>query len=129
MSAGMHRKLGWLGGWLGAILWVAIFAAIAFVNGDREQALVGFGLFATGLATIIATAPWYFPRVRMRLLMLPIYLVLLASIVWAVWVYGDAAFGIRLPLGAWVLLPGLLPLFMLGHRCWDDLGGVADGDD
>ena len=116
------EKNGWLFGWAGGFLWVAILAVVRFVQGKTVAGLLGLLLVAVAAAAIVRLAPWRHPARPYWKLELPIYLLFLLSIGWyVVWQRPD-------PSGftAWsslLLLPLLLPLYLTGRRRWIDGAG------
>lgn len=82
------EKVGWIGGWLGGFLWLLILSVVWLVQRRMTAGTVGLALFLMAVGAILLLAPWRHPSTRQWKLMLPVYLVLLASIAWAVWAWG-----------------------------------------
>ena len=131
MSGIMHQrkgeKAGWLGGWLGGFLWLCLLSILWLAKGRIAAGAMGLGLFAVAVIAILALAPWKHPETKYWQLMLPLYVVLSASIGLLIWFGGG--FG-KLGLG-WLALLWLMPLFIplwtAGARCWKD-GNAADAE-
>jgi hypothetical protein len=114
------ERQGWLLGWLGGFLWVAILAFWRLVQGDIPNALVGCALAAAAIVAVWMLAPWRHPTQPYWSLMTPIYLLFFLSVAWLVWLSGGLA---ALGLSAWsvfLLLPLLLPFYLMGKRRWID---------
>jgi hypothetical protein len=121
------EKVGWTAGWLGGFIWVAILSASFFSQGKGQQALLGLLLFAAAIVIVLALAPWRHPSTHYGRLMIAPYGVLLASVVWAVWSFGNAGnAGLRWWIIFW-FLPLAIPLGILWQRRWVDFD-VKQGD-
>lgn len=117
-----HRsgeKIGWIGGWSGAFVWLLLLSGIWLAQGLFPRALVGLTLLALGLGSIIALAPWRHPHTPFRLLMLPGYVVLLLAVIYAVAVTEEAHRELSWWSITW-LLPLLIPMITAGGRTWQD---------
>jgi hypothetical protein len=114
------EKRGWILGWFGGFIWVLILSAVSLVKGDLLSALLGGALVLTAAIVILVFSPWRYPTQPYWRLMLPLYLLFFLSVVWLVWNAGGTA---ELGLSAWslfLLLPLLLPLYLVGGRRWVD---------
>jgi hypothetical protein len=114
------EKAGWTWGWLGGFLWVLILALLELAKGEIVRFLTGVCLVAGAVAAILAFSPWRHPNQPYRRLMAPLYLLLLLSLAWAMWVAGGPA---QLGLSPWSIflaLPILLPVFLAGRRRWSE---------
>ncbi len=119
------EKLGWIGGWVGAFLWVLVLSVVWLLRGQPLPAALGLLLVALAAVLVSALAPWRHPSTPYWKLLLPAYVPLVLSVVWAVWSFRGAD---RMGLSPWsalVLLPLLLPFGTAGRRRWSDAG--ADG--
>lgn len=114
------EKLGWTLGWTGGFLWVAVLAAVAAANGDGTNAAIGALISAVAIAAIVGLAPWRHPRRPHWQLLVPIYLLFAAAILWAVRASGGAAQAGFRGSSLLVFLPILLPFFVAGRRRWID---------
>lgn len=116
------EKIGWIGGWSGAFLWVFIMSIVLFAKGRMAPGIVGIAIVAVAAVLMFVLAPWKHPTVRYRNLLAPLYLPLGISIVWCAWSFGGfRQAGIR-PWSAFLILPLLLPLFTTGNHRWADRG-------
>jgi hypothetical protein len=114
------EKRGWILGWSGGFVWVVLLAAASLAKGDMVQALMGSALVGAAIIAILVFAPWRHPRHPYWLLMSPIYLLFFLSVGWLVWLSGGIA---QLGLSGWsyfLLLPLLLPFYLVGKRRWID---------
>ena len=112
------EKIGWLGGWSGGFLWVLVMAIVRLAQGATLDGLIGISVSAAAFATIYFVAPWKMPHTPMWKLLIPLYVFLALSILWAVWTWG----GFTHPdLHWWMFLwiiPSLSPLWVIGNRRW-----------
>jgi hypothetical protein len=113
------EKFGWIGGWSGGFIWVALLSAIFLFQSKWAQGFIGLGLTGAAVYLIIKCAPWRHPDTPYWKLMLPVYLLLFGSVVWACWSYGGQDIGLDWWSGFW-LLPVLLPFATAGRRRWKD---------
>lgn len=114
------EKIGWIGGWLGGFIWVALLAIIFLVQGELAKGILGLVLTCAAVALILAAAPWRYPNTPYWKLMSPIYLVFFGSIAWAFWSFSGAE---EIGLNGWnslCILPLLIPLGTMGQRRWND---------
>jgi len=113
------EKIGWIFGWLGAFLWVAVLAVVFLARGRTVEGVLGLALTAVDVLCIFAFAPWRKPSKAAGALMLPLYLVLFAAAAWAVRSFG----GLKANGLKWWNLLSLLPLFiplaLMGGRKWE----------
>ncbi len=111
------EKIGWTFGWLGSLVWILALAGLFLYRGDWLHCALGLALFAAGVAVVFRGSPWRHPTTRYWKLMLPLYLLLLLAVVWAIWGFADQLNGL-----SWWYLLLLLPLFnglfILGRRTW-----------
>jgi len=112
------EKIGWLGGWTGGFLWLAILTVVWLAQGNMRLATAGTGLVGIAMLFIISLAPWKHPETKYWKLMLPLYAMLMTAVAVIVWVEGGPA---RLGLSGWSLLaclPLFLPFITAGRRTW-----------
>jgi len=118
------EKVGWIGGGTGSVLWVGILAIILLSNGKYTGGVLGIMIMSLGLLSVFFISPWRFPGVKYRLLFIPLYLVLLISIIWAVTFLEDSRSEQFNPWMLFLLLPlitgFILPIFTIGKRRWND---------
>jgi len=114
------EKAGWLLGWLGGFIWVAIVAAILLTRGRLLQGLLGLALASAAVAVVFMSAPWKHPQTQYWKLMLPVYVVFFASVGWAVYCYDEFQPQGFSPWALFLLLPLLSPFATVGKRTWDD---------
>ncbi len=120
MTSRSGEKWGWLGGWLGGFVWVLLLSLVLIGQGRTLQAVIGGGIVGLAIGVVVGFAPWRFPRTPYRVLMIPVYLLFLASLAWGIWVSTDLRhilFGN--PWSFLVLLPLLLPWWTVGNRRWE----------
>jgi hypothetical protein len=114
------EKLGWTLGWTGGFLWVAVLAAVAAAKGEGTNAAIGALITAGAFGAIAGLAPWRHPRRPYWQLLVPIYLLFAAAILWAVRASGGAAQAGFRGGSFFVFLPILLPFFLTWRRRWND---------
>jgi hypothetical protein len=118
-----HRKgekIGWIGGWCGAFLWVLVMSIVLLAKGRLSPAVLGMVIVAVAAILVFTLAPWKHPTVRYRNLIAPLYVPLGISIFWCAWSFGglhQAGIG---PWSAFLILPLLLPLITTGNHRWID---------
>ena len=116
-----QEKIGWVGGWFGGFIWVLILSVLFFFQGKTMHTAVGLLIAFVACVVIIIFAPWKHPQVQYRMLMIPIYLLVIVAVSWGVWALGGLRqMGINSWWGLLILLPALSPLLTLGNRCWND---------
>lgn len=121
MSDRKQQKLGWIVGWSGGFIWVLILSIVLAARGQFFDAGAGFLLAGIAISVIAFAAPWRNPQTPYRLLMVPIYFVLLMSLIWAVRAWGGPQ---EMGFSSWwsllVLIPVLIPLWTVGNRRWEN---------
>jgi hypothetical protein len=122
------EKVGWVGGWTGGFLWLAILAGVWLVQGHPVRAIVSLALFLLAVVSIVTLSPWRHPDRSYRLLMLPTYVILFAAIGHAVAVTGLEEIGLTWWSVFW-LFPLLLPLVTAGGRTWNDGAPAPEPED
>ncbi|MGB5621154.1 MAG: hypothetical protein WBN65_01545 [Gammaproteobacteria bacterium] len=121
MQERKQEKIGWIGGWLGGFIWVFILAIVFFVQGKALQGGVGLLIVCVACAAIVMYSPWRHPQTAYRKLMMPIYMLFLAALLWAIWSFeGPGAMGFNSWWSLLILLPALMPFWTVGKRRWDD---------
>ncbi len=114
------EKIGWIGGWLGGFIWVLLLSVFLLIQGRQVEGIFGLVLECIAIVVILWTVPWKHPRTVYWKLLIPIYVTLFVSVMWAFWVLGGAE---GLGLNWWNVLwifPLLIPLGTIGKRRWDD---------
>jgi len=114
------EKSGWILGWSGGFVWVVILAIVSLMKGDPLSAALGGLLVVAAAVAIVLCSPWRHPTQPYWKLMIPIYLLFFLSFVWLIWSARGPA---HLGLNAWslfLLLPLLLPFYLVGRRRWSD---------
>ena len=114
------EKIGWIGGWLGGFIWVLFLSVLFLVQGRQVEGIVGLVLECIAIVLILWNVPWKHPGTAYWKLMIPIYVTLFVSVLWAFRVLGGAE---ELGLNWWNTLwvfPLLGPLGTIGRRRWDD---------
>lgn len=121
MDAGRWgEKVGWIGGWIGASLWMPLLAGGLALKQGPGWVVGLLGLFS--LAALVATfrlAPWRHPDVPMWRLMLPGYGLLLGGATLLLATHKGLSTRQVLTLLPTVL-PLLMPLLFIGRRRWRD---------
>lgn len=120
MAARSGEKIGWTVGWTGTFVWVAVAALVLLAGGKVWAGL--WGVLLAGLAGvgIVVLAPWRHPTTPAWKLMLPLLVLVGASVGWALQWWrgtGEAATGWLSML--W-LVPLLVALATAGRRRWID---------
>lgn len=124
------EKIGWIAGWTGGFIWVAILSVVFLCRNKFGQGALGFLLCLAALAVSLFFAPWRHPLTPYWKLMLAPYGMFFLSIGWAIWSYGSLA---SLGFNWWNLLwlvPALSPFGFLSNRKWaefDAQGAPPDG--
>jgi hypothetical protein len=116
------EKAGWLCGWLGSFLWVLVLAIVWVAQDEPLAAALGFFVFLVALILIVMFAPWRNPAVMLWKLMLPIYLIFLGAVIWAIWSFGGPTGSGLSWWNFFLILPVLVPLWTVGNRSWQDSG-------
>lgn len=114
------EKIGWLGGWTGGFLWVGLIALFRLYQGKLLAGLLGMLIVACAGVCIVKISPWRYPRTAYWKLMLPIYAVLAAAVVWAFWAFGALGLPGRHWYCLWFLIPCASPMITIGRRRWID---------
>ncbi|MCP4358219.1 MAG: hypothetical protein GY796_09420 [Chloroflexi bacterium] len=118
----MNRKgeqIGWIGGWLGGFLWLGLLSVVWLFQGKIGDGILGVVLFVAAIITIIMTAPWKHPNTKYWKLMLPIYLLFIASIALCIHLYdGLGSLGLNWMAFFWVI-PCFIPFVTAGNRTWN----------
>ena len=112
------EKAGWIFGWLGGFLWVAVLAVIFLAQGRIVEGVVGLVLLLIAVFFAFVFAPWRHPAKPFWTLMLPLYLVFFAALAW-----GTSSFGGFKNSGLhwwhlFLIIPILSPLGAVGGRKW-----------
>ncbi len=120
MNSRKGEKIGWIGGWLGSFSWVLILAIVFLIQGKTIPAVYGIVIFLIAVLLMFAVSPWRNPGTSYWQLLLPLYLLFTAAIVWTVRGFGTAGSEWFRWWNILPMLPFLLPIFILGKRKWDD---------
>jgi hypothetical protein len=122
MSDRRGEKIGWVGGWIGGFLWVFIMAIIWFIKGHTVEGITGLVLVGIAVAVILLSAPWRHPGVQYYKLLLPVFVVLVLSIVRAAWLFKAISNGgLELSTFWWVIFL-VIPFGIAGNRTWNNSG-------
>ena len=121
-NKGMNRKgekIGWIGGWLGGFIWLALLSAIWIVQNKINNGALGIILFTAAIILIFRFAPWKYPNTKYWKLMLPIYSLFFVSIALCIYLYGGLkSIGLNWVSFSW-LIPCLIPFVTMGNRRWN----------
>jgi hypothetical protein len=121
MGERKQEKLGWLGGWHGAFIWVLIVAIILLTRGQLLAGLAGLALLAVASAYIVYGAPWRHPARTYRQLLIPIYALIVVAVAWGIWAFDDPKYlGLNSYWSFLLILPVAMPLWLTGDRRWQD---------
>lgn len=118
MTADSRRgeRLGWLLGWTGAFLWLAVLCGAKLAQRDFPTAGVAGLLFLVAFGATVLLAPWRHAEQPYWKLMLPIYLLFVLSVGWLFSLMPEP------PISLWsaiLLLPLVfLPFATIGRRTW-----------
>ena len=114
------EKMGWVGGWAGAFIWVLALAVIWLWQGRLFSAIAAVLVLAVVVALIVLLAPWRRPATPYYKLMIPLYGVFFAMLAWALSSFGGfAVSGMRIWHMVWIV-PCLIPFLTMGGRRWTD---------
>ena len=121
MQQRKQEKIGWIGGWLGGFIWVLILSIVFFVQGKAMQGGIGLLIVFMACAAIVMFSPWRHPQTLYRKLMMPVYVLFVAALIWALWSFENPE---TMGFNSWwsllILLPALTPFWTVGKRRWDD---------
>jgi hypothetical protein len=118
MQTRKGEQFGWIGGWGGGFIWVLILSTLWLVKGKNTEGAIGLVLCLFAAVLIVFLAPWRHPLTRYWKLMVPIYAVFVASLVWAIWSAGGyARLGLH-PLSVLWMAPIFLPFVTVGRKRW-----------
>ncbi len=115
------EKWGWIGGWLGAFLWVLVMAIVWLFQGAWGYGLAGLAAFGLSVAVVAYFAPWKHPRVRYWKLLFPLYLMIVLCVALVLFRYRDS--WAETSIRPWSLTPILLvflPLLTISKKTWED---------
>jgi hypothetical protein len=117
-------KYGWILGGFGSILWLLILAFVLLYQGKTAAFLGCFFFFAGGAAYIFLFAPWKYPRTPFWRIYLGLVLILTfaAMALIHLW-YPEAREEVRGYRFLLMLLPLLIPVFIVGRKTWNDMHG------
>jgi hypothetical protein len=117
-------KIGWLGGFLGASLWLVILAAVHLVNRDLWGGLLGLFFYLVCLGCIFSLRPWKYPQTPLWKLYTATLAPLLVAAGWFYWREYPLNLSFSGILRAVSLLTVLfLPVILHGRKTWNHLQG------
>jgi hypothetical protein len=99
---------------------VGVLALMFLFRGQTLPGLTGLLLLAIGVGCMVLLAPWRNPQTAYWKLMLPLYVTLLVSVFWSLWVFDGTEQGGFSWWDPFWLLPLLMPLGTLARRRWQD---------
>ncbi|MBN2370772.1 MAG: hypothetical protein JXO72_09800 [Vicinamibacteria bacterium] len=114
------EKIGWIGGWAGSFLWLALFSIVQLARGRVSDGVIGAALFVLALLLIVTLTPWRFPQTPYWKLLLSPYVLFMASVAFVLWSVEEAAKTSMTPFALLVFLPMLSPFVTIGRRRWRD---------
>jgi len=120
------EKIGWTFGWLGGFIWIGLLSVVWLFQDRILNGMIAMVLFAAAVAAILVSAPWRHPHTKYWKLMLPMYLMLFASVA----LYVNLSGGLKIIGMSWTsffwAIPCLIPLFTLGNRTWNQMASKKD---
>ena len=123
-SSDTGPKIGWIGGFLGASLWLVILAVVHLVNGDLRGGLLGLLLYLVCLVCLFSLRPWKYRHTRLWKLYTATLAPLLVAAGWFFWREYALDFSFSSILSAAALISILfLPVILHGHKTWNHLHG------
>ena len=115
------EKIGWIGGWIGAFVWLGLLSAIWLFQNKISEGMIGLSVFTVAIIVISMTAPWNHPNTKYWKLMLPIYSLFFCSIVLYIYLSGGLEIlGLKWT-SIFLVIPGLIPLKTAGNRTWNSI--------
>lgn len=112
------EKLGWTLGWLGSFLWLFIISIIFLFQSKFIFGILGFLHFILALVLTFVLSPWRNSKKKYWILMLPIYILMIMSVVLTIKSFGGIKDLSEIQYGLWIL-PSLIPIFLLGGKTWN----------
>ena len=117
------RRLGWIGGGIGGLLWLLPVTIVATLQHNSTAAMTAVLLFAAGLSYLWLLAPWKYPATPFALIYLGLIAIIAAAAVALLWLLAPSTLGVMRRLAMLAPLATLLiPALIFGRRCWDELG-------
>lgn len=114
------ERLGWIWGWIGAFLWVAVLGGIFLAQGKPVPGFVMIAAFAVSAFLVRSLAPWRHPDTPMWKLMLPLIGLLTASAA-GLFAFLAGAEGMGRNWWSWAWILALMPgVISAGRRRWRD---------
>lgn len=121
-------KIGWLGGYAGATLWMLLLGIVRFAQGQNYRGLLWTACFLICVEITWLFLPWRRPEIELRRLyfvsVTPIVITVLLMLFLNVALEGSVL---------WSVIPGILvlylPVFTLGRKTWNDVAGRPDERD
>ena len=125
MNKQLMSKIGWLGGWIGGFIWIIVLSIKNISAEDTINGVIGIFLFTISMSIIYIASPWRYPGKKIWLLLMPIYIMISLSLIWALTMNKH-----YLPVGynKWnllALLPILSPIFLMGKFTWYELNIIG----
>jgi hypothetical protein len=131
MSADKHSrglKIGWLGGYAGATLWMLLLGIVRFAQGWNYRGLLWTACFLICAGITRQFLPWRRPETELRRL----YFVSVTPIVVTVLLMLFLNVALESSM-LWSVIPGILvlylPVFTLGKKTWIDIAGGPGAED
>jgi hypothetical protein len=114
------EKIGWIGGWIGAFIWLLVLAIIWFVRGETQHGAVAMGFFFVAMVVANLIVPWRYPYTKYwKLFLLPFIMFFVSVFICVAYGFGGESFGLQWENVFW-LIPLMIPFFTLGSRTWND---------
>ena len=120
MNKRKGEKIGWIGGWLGAFLWLLVLSIIMLVRGDTMPGIIAFLMFIVAVLVISLLTPWRFPNTKYWIVLLPPYIVFLISAFTCIMFFGGLeTIGLKWTNFLWFVAL-LRPFFTIGAKTWNE---------
>jgi len=120
MSNRKGEKAGWIGGWAGGYIWIAVLAVLFLCQDNTAAGLAGIGIFMLGIISVFQTAPWKHPSTPYWKLLIPLYLIIMLGVLWCFWSYGlFSSTNFKIIYIFWII-PLFSPFLTIGRKTWDD---------
>ncbi len=122
-------RWGWIGGLLGATVWIPIVSGVLLHRGDVLGGLGGLLCYCLVLLIAYVLRPWRWPAARLWKLYVVVVGSLLGAAAFLVWRYRVHVDPYEdYTIGFFGIFPLLLPAILFGRRTWGDPRGPQDPD-
>ena len=116
------RRWGWILGFMGASLWILLASIMLFIKPDLAGASLSLGLYFIILFFIFNWTPWKRPDTAFWKMYLVNVVFILSMLPYFAWRFDLSLDDLRSSgLSLVVLIPILIPIFILGRKSWNEL--------